>query len=211
MFIFASINGCVLGAEELGPYYPNTPSAPLEVRKGETPSMSLSKDEAKEITSEFGGILYMGVHNYTYEKWPGKEMSDCQKGTSESWCYQCEMITGHANTYYTFYNDPVHHSCTLQQMDAHFQVADSAILKDLKRPVRSLLGDATYDVKSDTRDPEWNGSGNAWKWKTDRDLAYLYMDSEEMTSNGEGQARFQWRRSPLFDPYSPLTQATHHH
>ena len=136
-------------------------------------------------------------------------MSDCRKSSAESWGHQCELITGHARTLYSFYYDPTQRVDTLQQIDVHFEVADPDALKELKRPVRSLLGEAAYDFKSNTSDKEWNGSGKAWRWKTPTDLAYLYMDAEDKASNGEGLARFQWRRSPLYDLYSPLVRSSH--
>ena len=205
--IFVSISSIVLHAEELGPYFPNTPRAPLDVQKGQSPTGSLTRDEVKEVVSEFGGILYMGLQNYSYDKWQGKEMSDCRPATSEAWCYQCAMITGHATTYYSFYRDANRRSCTLQQMDVHFEVADPNVIKYLKRPVHSLLGEAVSDFKSSSSDAEWGGSGNAWKWKSEEDLAYLYMDSDAGTANGQGLARFQWRRSPLLNLYSPLAKS----
>src|SRR5438477_3480717 len=132
----------------------------------------------------------MAMHSYAYERWPGRKMSDCRSSTTENWCYQCELITGHADSYYSFYKDPAQKSCTLQQVDVHFQVADPSVLKELIRPVRTLLGNATSSVKTARASDDWGGSGDALRWVTNRDLAYLYMDTDERAGNGGGLAGF---------------------
>jgi len=206
--LFISIFSTVLYAEEFGPFYPTNPTAPIDIQKGPTPLFSLTSSEAKEIASEFGGILYLALHSYSYDDWPGKQMSDCKKGVSEAWGYQCELITGNADTLYSFYYDPTRRGYTLQQIDVHFEVADPEVLKELKRPVRTVLGEAVSDFKANSSDKDWNGTGKALKWKTTTDLAYLYMDANEPAANGEGLVRFQWRRSPLYDLYSPLARSS---
>ena len=199
-FLSGSI-GSFSEAQELGPYFPIS-RAPLEVRKGEAPLSSLTQTEAREVAGEFKGLLYYGARKYPYEKWPGKEMSDCLSSTSQPWSYQCEMITGHANAFYYFYRDPAHPHGTLQQVDVRFNVADDAILRELKRPLRSLFGEGVYRSKATEEENAWGVSAPSWRWTTPQDLAYLYMDAGP---DGEALARFQWRRSPLL---SPLTTAS---
>lgn len=184
-------------AEDVEPYEPPRAAAPLDVSKHSLPDTEITGKELKrEISSEFGGILYMALRKYSYEKWPGKEMSDCYPAKSEAgWCYQCQMITGHASAYYFFYRDPGQKSCTLQQVDVQFEVGDPGLIKDLKRPVRSLFGSEVYEEKPRVRADQLGVSGPAWRWTTDRDLAYLYMDGHQ----GNPIVRFQWERAPLFN------------
>jgi hypothetical protein len=155
---------------------------------------SLSRAEANEITGEFGGILYMAQKNYTYEGWPGREMADCRRSTTADWCGQCDLIMGHATAYYYFYKDS-QQRCVLRQVDAHFEVSDPAILTNLRRTTQSLFGMAgVRSEKATSRATGWGGMGKGWMWKTDEDLAFLYMDKEQASANGEGMARFQWKR-----------------
>src|SRR5690349_6768389 len=85
---------------------PRPPKAPSEAPKSGAPKSSVSSNEADEIRGEFGGILYMALKPYSYEAWPGKDMSDCNALASGDACYHCEMITGHANAHYYFFRDP---------------------------------------------------------------------------------------------------------
>ncbi len=174
------------------------PHAPMDPRKEPAPVTSLSKADAQELKGEFGGILYMAQKPFQLEKWPGKEMSDCRPGTSENVCSVCELIMGHSSAEYYFYKDASKKGCTLRQVDAHFQVSDANVLKYLRGTAQSLLGTAVRGVKPASKEAGWEGAGPGWTWDTDEDLAYLYMDTEQGGYDGQGIARFQWRRSPLF-------------
>src|SRR5438067_2355623 len=78
-------------AEDPPLYVPNS-KAPLDARKSAAPAMSITRSEAEEMRTEFGGILYMAQRKYSYDEWPGKPMSDCRRpaAASENWCHQCE-------------------------------------------------------------------------------------------------------------------------
>jgi hypothetical protein len=179
---------------------PLKPHAPLEVHKGERADPAITASEGREIAGEFRGILSMGVKDYSYNRWPGKEMSDCRTSKSAEWCGQCELITGHARSYFNFYKEAGASECTLQQLDVHFQVSDPAVIKPLRGVTHQLLGGSIQAEKPASRESGWEGSGKGWKWEGDTDLAYLYMDREQSSGETEGVARFQWRRSPLFKP-----------
>ena len=171
--------------------------APLDVRKGAMPMATAA--DASELSGEFGGILYMGQRAYQYERWPGKEMADCQSKSAGSLCGECRLIMGHANADYYFYRN-AQQECTLQQVDAQFQASDPALLRTFRRTAQPLLGSSVKGSKPASNEPGWEGSGHGWKWEDSTDLAYLYMDTEQGSYNGEGIARFQWRRTPLFRP-----------
>jgi hypothetical protein len=185
-------------ADDMQLYVPHPPRAPSEAPKNGGPVSSIGPADADELRGEFGGILYMALKPYAYEKWPGKEMSDCNRLGNG---YHCEMITGHANAHYYFFREPGSGNVTLQQLDTHFEVADPAVLKTLRRTGQRLFGaPPVHGEKASSNEPGWDGMGAGWKWQTDQDIAFLYMDSEQASSTGEGVARFQWRRSPLYSP-----------
>lgn len=198
--IITSIFKPVLNSEELGLNAPLTPRAPTDVRKGGASTLgSVNRAEAGEISGELGGILYMAQREYSFDRWPGKEMGDCRRSSSsaEEWCGQCELIMGHSSADYYFYHDS-NQTCRLKQVDAKFEVSDPAILKSLRRTVQQLFGMAgTRSEKPSSRSVGWSGSGDGYVWQTSADLAYLYMDKEQASANGEGLARFQWKRAPL--------------
>jgi hypothetical protein len=191
----------VAWADQVEPYSSLRPHAPLEVHKGERPDPSLTLSERKEIAGEFRGILSLGYHSYAFDRWPGKDMGDCHSGGSGMECGQCDLITGHAHTYFTFYKDANKTSCTLQQVDVHFQVSDPAGLKELRSVGRDLLGGSVPATKPQSRENGWDGTGSGYKWEGETDLAYLYMNMDEDSINGQGVARFQWRRAPLYQPH----------
>jgi hypothetical protein len=144
--------------------------------------------------SEFGGLLYMAQRRYTYEAWPGRPMSDCSANPSGPWCFQCEIITGHADAYYYFYQDPSRSSCSLQLVDVRFDVSDESVLNDFRHPVQSLLGDGVYSAHSQFDEMGSHFSGAAWRWITPHDAAHLFMDDSDTHGRGEGKVRFLWRR-----------------
>src|SRR5258708_40282911 len=107
-------------------------------------------------------------------------------------------MMGHFNGEYSLYNDSAKQTYTLHQLEAQFLVSDHSVLERLKRTVQSLFGTSpVHEYKGRSRESGWDGSGPGWKWDTDKDLAYLYMDKDQASENGEGGARFQLRRSPL--------------
>ncbi|OGR89535.1 MAG: hypothetical protein A2992_03795 [Elusimicrobia bacterium RIFCSPLOWO2_01_FULL_59_12] len=190
-------------ADELGPYVPKS-RAPLDPRQAAADT-HITPSEAEEVAGELGGILYMAQEKYAYEKWAGKGISDCSPWTSENGCIQCRLIMGRSIAdYYFFKPSPMtgqpsgQAGCSLQQVDARFQVSDPHILKRLRRTVQWLFGSTgARGEKPASKETGWDGSGPGWTWQTDEDLAFLYMDTEQASPNGEGLARFQWRRSPL--------------
>ena len=185
-------------ADDMTLYVPNS-KAPLEPRKSASPDISVNHAEAEEMRSELGGILYMAQHKYSYGEWPGKEMSDCRRPSSpsEEWCYQCQLIMGHASADYYFYKEEGT-QCTLQQVDARFQVADRDVLRYLRRPPQALFGESPVSgSKRPSKESGWDGRGDGWVWDSNGNLAFLYMNMDEPASDGEGTARFQWRRAPL--------------
>ncbi len=195
----ASIFKPVLNAEELGLSAPLAPRAPVDIRKGGVSTLdTLSRSQANEISGELGGILYMAQREYVFERWPGKEMGDCRKGSAaEESCGHCELIMGHSSADYYFYRNGSD-ECRLKHVDAKFDVSDPAILKNLRRTVQQLFGLAgVRSEKPSSRATGWTGSGEGYVWQTAEDLAYLYMDKEQASPNGEGIARFQWKRAPL--------------
>jgi hypothetical protein len=193
MFLFASRS--IWAAEELGPFVPNS-RAPMDVRKGSSTSGGVNNSDLSEISGEFGGILYMAQRSYAYDRWPGKDISDCRAVSSGNACGECELIMGHSNANYYFFRDSERH-CTLQQIDAHFQASDPVVLKSMRRTAEPLLGTASRDSKAASKEEGWDGTGSGWKWESSTDLAYLYMDTDQGSGNGDGLARFQWRRAPL--------------
>jgi hypothetical protein len=187
-------------ADPVEPYSPLKPHAPVEVHADDKSDPAVTSSEAREIAGEFHGIVGLGYRASSFQGWPGRSMSDCHASAGPE-CGECELVTGHARTYFGFYGNSSVTGCTLQQMDVHFQISDSSALKELRKVVRDLFGNTGYRAeKPSSRETGWDGSGPGWKWEGDSDLAYLYMDQEQMTSNGAGTARFQWRRSPLFKP-----------
>src|SRR5262245_19582420 len=104
--------GGVLKAVEDPPLYvPKKPRAPLDVRRGSAPAVSLTPSESGELRGEFGGYLYMGREPYSYERWPGKDMSDCRPEPS-SGCDVCELIMGHSSADFYFYKQGAKGACT---------------------------------------------------------------------------------------------------
>jgi hypothetical protein len=182
----------------MDPYVPNKSHAPLYPGKGGSSMNTVPGGELSEINGEFSGLLYMAQDEFSYERWPGKSMSDCQAVNAEGFCQSCELIMGHVSAEYYFYREPGKQRCTLKQVDAHLAVSDPEMLKQLKRTAQKLFGVAPLrGNKEASKELGWSGSGPGWKWETVEDLAYLYMDTEDMTASGHGSARFQWRRAPL--------------
>ncbi len=183
---------------DLEPYYPKS-RAPVNVQKGaKAPMGALTPADIAELKGEFGGLLYMGKQAFTFARWPGKEMADCEENAGGHQCGRCELIMGNSSAEYYFYRS--NGGCTLQQIDAKFQASDSSLLKALRGTAQQLLGRSSPGSKSNSSDPGWDGSGQGWVWKDSEDLAYLYMDTAQASENTEGIARFQWRRVPLYKP-----------
>jgi hypothetical protein len=182
---------------DLDPYVPSKSHAPLYPGPGSGTSSATPADMG-EINGEFGGLLYMAQNEYSYERWPGRDMSDCRAAPADGVCQSCELIMGHISAEYYFYKEPGKSRCTLKQIDAHLAVSDPEMLKQLRRTAQRLFGMAPlHGSKPPSKELGWGGSGAGWKWETGEDLAYLYLNNEEMTPNGYGVARFQWRRAPL--------------
>jgi len=197
-FVFVPI--FVRAADDMQLYVPKS-RAPADVNKSQAAKDRLSKSDIREIDGEFHGLLHMALKKYANETWEGKSISDCRPETSGNACDTCDLIMGHTSATYYFYKDLSPNSCTLQQVDIHFQVSDPAILKVLKRSGQDFFGVAPVRAdKPESTESGWEGSGTAWMWQTTEDWAFLYMDVDQGTSNGEGVARFQWRRTPLFKP-----------
>ena len=190
--------GSVGFCEEVEPYYHKS-RAPIDVRKGAAPMGAMTPADISEFKGEFGGILYMAKQAFSYAHWPGKDMADCKQINSGNECGECELIMGHSSADYYFYRG-FDRSCTLQQVDAHFQCSDASLIKALKGTAQSLLGRASPGSKSASQEAGWDGSGSGWVWNDSEDLAYLYMDTAQAGENTEGVARFQWRRAPLHNP-----------
>jgi hypothetical protein len=189
--------GSLAWAEDLPVYYPKS-RAPMEVRKGAVaPIGALSASDIAEFKGEFGGILYMAKQPFSYSRWPGKEMSDCKEVAIGGQCAECELTMGHSSAIYYFYRGS-NGSCTLQQVDAHFQSSDTALIKALRATGQSVFGRAIPGTKVHSVEPGWDGSGSGYMWKDSEDWAYLYMDTYDAGENTEGLARFQWRRTPLY-------------
>lgn len=172
----------------------------MDVRKGAAaPIGAISASDISEFKGEFSGILYMAQKPYSYLRWPGKEMSDCKELSTGNLCGQCELIMGHSSADYYFYKGP-YNSCTLQQVDAHFQSSDAALIKALRSTANSVFGRSVTANKAHSQESGWGGSGVGYMWKDSEDWAYMYMDTYQASENTEGLARFQWRRSPLYKP-----------
>lgn len=152
--------------------------APLEVSKGQDPSIPLTKSQRRDIVKQFEGLLYMAVHGNSYEKWPGRSMSDCSPGRSGPWRYQCDITMPNAHGVYFFYPH------RLQRMEVQFGVSDSSLLVDLKRRLDSIFGQGKKLGHS------------TWRWKNGAQSAtLLMMDPSEIPGSGFPLLRFQWERS----------------
>jgi hypothetical protein len=182
-------------ASDPEPYVPHKSPAPLYPGQAGAALDAVSPGELKEINGEFGGLLYMAQNEYPYERWPGKEMSDCREAPADGICRACELIMGHVSADYYFYQEEGKQRCVLKQVDARLAVADPEALKQFRRTAQRLFDiHPLRGTKPASNEPGWSGSGSGWKWETGDDLAYLYMNTEEATANGQGAARFQWRR-----------------
>jgi hypothetical protein len=183
--------------DDLDLYVPGAPTVPLDIQKGQKTILEVTRKEAREINSEFRGILAFGAKRYPYDSWPGREMADCvelQTGPGSV----CQMITGNATTDFYFFKTSKDSKAVLEQMDVRFPIADPMLLKALRPTCEEFFNSRPWrDYKNATAETGWSGHGWGSKWQTGEDLAYLYMDTQQSSPNGEGVARFQWRRSPL--------------
>lgn len=169
------------------PYAPSSPSS-----KGHSPSASLSKNEAKEMVSEFRGILSMGARNHAFEGWKAKEMVDCyEPEASDPWTHKCEIITGQGNGFYYFYRSPGAASATLQRVEVYMQTSDERFLEELKPTVRHLFGGRERNVASQ---PGLTSVGPIRHWESGSHVGDLFLDGK---ASMNGTVRFIWTRSPL--------------
>ena len=179
--------------------------APLEVsKKMSDPLVPLSSSQRNELLGEFKGLVHMGLHKVTLEKWEGKDMADCDKPqrAEDRWSYRCEIITGQGNGYYYFYPTESRTASTLQELDIRVNAADEQLLDDFRRPVQEMFGRASF-VEAPT--VHTKTSGPIRHWATQDDTAELFIDH---TVRPEGSVRFVWMRSPLIsNARASLTRA----
>lgn len=170
------------------------PYAPMEVsKKMQDPTVPLSKTQRNELLGEFKGLVHMGLHKTSLEKWEGKDMADCDKPqhAEDKWSYRCEIITGQGNGYYYFYPNESRQASTLQELDIRVNVSDEHVLDDFRRPVQDMFGQASIVEKTAVRA---RPTGLIRHWTTSEDMAELFIDHGVRP---EGSVRFVWMRAPL--------------
>jgi hypothetical protein len=60
----------------------------------------------------------------------------------------------------------------LQQVDAHFQSSDAALIKALRATAQSVFGRSVTATKTHSQEPGWGGSGSGYMWK-DEDQKFM--------------------------------------
>lgn len=166
------------------------------------PYRTLTQEEREDLLGEFKGLVHMGLEKASYERWSGRNMSDCESasgarqaaGGEDRWQYKCEIITGQGNGFYYFYPNESRQAYTLQRVDVRLHTGDRGLLNEMRRSLQGLFG------KSSSVDGRYH-------WETTEDVAELFIEGPD--GDPQKLIRFVWNRSPLTGSRQAMLSSPH--
>lgn len=169
----------------------HTPYAPLDIKETANVTPSLSRADRAELIQEFRGLLAMGQKNYIFDRWAGRPMADCYspESSQERWRHKCEIMMGHGNGYYFFYDAA--EGAVLQQVEVLLPTSDASLIEDLKPTLRRLFGAREMTL---ARRPGYSAIGPIRRWNTGGQIGDLFLDASRSPA---GTIRFIWSRGEL--------------